>query len=386
MDFDLTEAQLMLKKSAREFINKECSGNYFQELEAKEQFPQEVWSKMAERGWFALLVPKEYGGMGGTLFDAVLLDEELARGGAALAVPFGISVYIGTSSIKEHGTEEQKQFFLPRIAEGRLKFGIGVTEPDGGTDILNATKTTAIPNGKHFLINGQKMFMTASGDVDYMNILAITDRSAAKKTQSLSLFTIDANSPGVEIRNMKTLGSKAGGTGEVFFTDVRVPKENLLGEMNQGWRYMVGTLNNHRIMIAAISMGLAQAAIDYAVQYAKDRQAFGKPIGQFQKIQHYLARATVETQLARWSVYRAAWLQSQGQECSLDASAAKFAASEAAVFTTEVGMRIMAGHGYMMDYDMQRYFRDARLFTLAPITNEMVLNQIGESLGLPRSY
>ena len=385
MDFNLTEEQMMLKRSVRDFLAKECPMKYLQELDEKEEFPHEIRAKIAERGWFSLVVPKEYGGMGGTVLDGALLIEELARGSTPTVIPLFLSSCFGTSHIKEHGNEEQKRLYLPRLASGEITFAMGLTEPDGGTDLL-AAKTSAYLDGDSYIINGQKMFTTAAHVADYMNIIAVTNKDATKKTRSLSLFIADTKTPGIEIKKLKTLGWRAIGTNEVFLTDVKVPKKNLLGELNRGWSHLVSTLNTHRIWGGAVGLGIAQAAIDYAVQYAKERQAFGKPIGQFQSIQHYLARATVKTELAKWAVYRAAWLQSSGEECNLDAGVAKLSAIDAAIYATDVGMRIMAGHGYMMEHDMQRYFRDIRIMTSAPITDEMVLNQIGESLGFPRSY
>jgi len=172
----------------------------------------------------------------------------------------------------------------------------------------------------------------------------------------------------------------------VFFDDVRVPRENLIGELDNGFKQLLGTLNTHRISCAAQCLGIGQAALDFAVEYAKQRFAFGKPIGQFQAIQHYLARSTLSIQQARLLTYKAAWLMTQGKPCGLEAGMAKVAASEAAEYITRVGMSIMGGHGYVMEHEMQRHFREARVLMFAPVANEMALNEIGESLGLPRSY
>ncbi|MDY7037158.1 MAG: acyl-CoA dehydrogenase, partial [Thermodesulfobacteriota bacterium] len=207
-----------------------------------------------------------------------------------------------------------------------------------------------------------------------------------KKTHGLSIIIIKRDTPGVTVRRIKTLGVKSIGTNEVFFEDVIVPAENLLGESDKGWYYLVNTLNNERTTVAACCLGLGQAALDYALQYVKEREAFGRPIGQFQAVQHKLANVAKEIELSRLITYKAAWLQSKNRPCHIESAMAKLAASEAALNATNVGMQVMGGYGFSMEYDMQRFYRDARLFIMAPINNEMILNLIGEGLGLPKSY
>lgn len=200
------------------------------------------------------------------------------------------------------------------------------------------------------------------------------------------MFLVDNPSPGLEVKPMRTLGLNAVGSNEIFMSDVRVPVTNILGELNKGWYHIIDTLNNERIEIAAVCLGLAQAALDDAVAYSKERQAFGKSIGQFQAIQHQIADSYVDIELAQMMVYKAAWLHTCGHPAAIEAAMAKLVASEAALRVVSRGMEILAGFGYTMESDMQRHWRDARLFTFAPISNEMVRNFIGQSLGLPRSY
>lgn len=213
-----------------------------------------------------------------------------------------------------------------------------------------------------------------------------TNKNVSKKWQGISVFIVDSKSPGIEIRRLETMGMRRLPTSEVFFNDVRVPEANLLGKLDEGWRPLAGSFDTERIGIAARWVGVAQAAFENALEYAKERDAFGKPIGQFQAIQHYLAEMYIDIELARLITYKAAWLHSQGKPCSIEASMAKVAASDAVISVTDKGMRIWAGHGFAMESEMQRYFRDARLAPFSPITDEMAKNFLGQSLGLPRSY
>jgi alkylation response protein AidB-like acyl-CoA dehydrogenase len=240
-------------------------------------------------------------------------------------------------------------------------------------------------NGK-YIVNGQKIFITGAHVAHYLVAVVKTGDDKNKKTANLSVLLIDTKSPGLEIRRLNKLGVKATGTNEIFFTDVEVPIENLMGDEGKGWYQIVHTLNNERVTLAALSVGIGQAAFEYALKYARERIAFNKPIGQFQTIQGYLAEMITELEMARLLVYKAAWLQSQGKKCAQETAMAKLAASEAGFKATLQGMRIMGGYGYMMEYDMQRYFRDAVLFLEAPVSNEMIKNFICMELGLPRSY
>jgi acyl-CoA dehydrogenase len=266
-------------------------------------------------------------------------------------------------------------------------FSLALTEPGGGTDILGSLKTTAVKKGQGYIVNGQKTFITGAHVSDYLITVVRTGKESDKKSGGLSVLMIDAKSPGVEIRRLKKLGIRATGTNEIFFTDVEVPAENLIGaKENVGWSQIVHTLNNERVSLAALSVGIGQAAFDYALNYAKEREAFSRPIGQFQSIQNYLAETSTELEMARLLNYKAAWLQSQNKRCGKETAMAKLAASEIGFRATLKGMRIMGGYGYMMEYDMQRFFRDAELFLVAPITNEMTKIFIAMELGLPRSY
>jgi acyl-CoA dehydrogenase len=386
MDFDLTIEQRMLKDTLRTFVNKECPKEFAMEIDEKEEFPLHLFPKMAELGMLALPFPEKYGGLDGNVMDEVIIIEELSRGVAAAGLTYFLSVCFGGKSIEYFGNEEQKIEYLPRLCKGEIMFSLALTEPEGGTDILGSLRSAAELRNEAYFINGQKTFITGAHVADFLVTLVRTNEEAPRKAEGLSVFLVDAKSPGIEMNRLKKLGIKAIGSNEIFFTDVKVPPQNLLGVLNKGWYQIVSTLNNERVALAGLCVGLAQAAFEEALQYAKKRIAFGKPIGQFQAIQHYLAEVATSIESARLLTYKAAWLQSMGRENAVESAMAKLIASETAFDAATKGMRIFGGYGYIMEYPIQRLLRDSILFLFTPITNEMIKNFIGESLRLPKSY
>lgn len=386
MDFDLNEERRMLVDTLRKFVARECTSEFAREIDESETFPHDLYVKMAELGFMTLPFPSKYGGLDGDIIDEVLIIEELSKASAAIGLTYFLSTCFGGKSIEFFGTEEQKRKYLPKLFSGEMLFSLALTEPAGGTDILGSLKTTATKKDCHYVVDGQKTFITGAHVADYLVTVVRTGKESDKKSGGLSVLMIDARSPGVEIRRLKKLGIRATGTNEIFFTDVEVPVENLMGSENGGWPQVVHTLNNERVALAALSVGIGQAAFDYALTYAKEREAFSRPIGQFQTIQGYLAEAVTELEMARLLTYKAAWLQSKGKKCAKETAMAKLAASEIGFQVALKGMRILGGYGYMMEYDMQRFFRDAELFLVTPISNEMTKNFIAMELGLPRSY
>lgn len=386
MDFDLNEERSMLVDTLRKFVGKECSSEFAREIDESETFPHGLYKKMADLGFMSLPFSSKYGGLDGDIIDEVLIIEELSKASAAIGLTYFLSTCFGGKSIEFFGTEEQKQEYLPKLFSGGMLFSLALTESGGGTDILGSLKSTATKKDDHYVVNGQKTFITGAHVADYLITVVKTGNGSEKKSGGLSVLMIDAKSPGVEIRRLKKLGIRATGTNEIFFTDVAVPVENLMGKENGGWSQVVNTLNNERVALAALSVGIGQAAFDYALNYAKEREAFSRPIGQFQTIQGYLAESATELEMARLLTYKAAWLQSKGKKCAKETAMAKLAASEIGFRVALKGMRILGGYGYMMEYDMQRFFRDAELFLVTPISNEMAKNFVAMELGLPRSY
>lgn len=387
MDFEFTEAQKMLRNTVRQFVEKELTKEYVRKWDEDDNMrwlSPEILRAANELGLFAIAVPKEYGGLGGDVVDEVIVIEEVARRSPTAAFGLGGGMFVRL--FLGHGTEEQKKAYLPKMAKGETGFAIGLTEPAGGTDLLGAISTSAVADGGDYVINGQKIYITGAHVAQYIVSLVITNKAEAKRSRAMSLFLVDTRSPGLEIRPLHKLSMRGAGANEVFFTDVRVPRANLLGELNRGFYHLIALLNPERIICAATTVGLAQGAFEESLEYAKTRTAFGKPIGQFQAIQHMLADMAIEIEMGRLMTYKAAWLVSTDQPCYLEAAAAKTCTSEIAVKTTTNAMEIFAGAGVMMESDIQRYFRDARQFTFAPISNEMARNFIGELLGLPRSF
>ncbi|MDY7037157.1 MAG: acyl-CoA dehydrogenase family protein [Thermodesulfobacteriota bacterium] len=385
MDFEFSEEQQIVRQSIASFMKKECSPEYVRWCDENAEFPQKIWKGIVEMGLLGASIPEEYGGTGGDIVDQVVILEELTKGMTAIGFAYFLSSCFGGKSIGFYGSEEQKKFYLKGLAEGRFRVALGLTEPGGGTDILDSLKTKAVLKGDNYIVNGQKVFITGAQDADYI-ITVVRTGETKKKTHGLSILIIKADSPGLTIRRIDTMGLRSVGTNEIFFEDVVVPAENILGRKDNGWYHLLSTLNNERITAAALSVGMSQAALDCALQYVKEREAFGRPIGQFQAVQHKLANAAKEIELSRLITYKAAWLQSKGETCHIEAAMAKLAASETCWNVANAGMQVMGGYGFSMEYDMQRFYRDSSPGRAVPINNEMILNLIGEGLGLPRCY
>jgi acyl-CoA dehydrogenase len=390
VDFSFTEEQKLLKQSIREFVDKEIKGEYARNLDedSSRQFIDDaMWKKLQDLGVFALSVPEEYGGVGGSFVDELIVIEEFSRGTAAIGTIIAIVISFGTRTILFNGNEEQRRFYLPKLAKGEIKFSMALTEPGGGTDILGSIKTVARQNGDYFVVNGEKIFISCADAADYLLTIVRTDEKTPQKTKSLSIFIIDAkNTSGIEINRIRKFTIKGASACEIFFDDVKVPRKDMLGEIHNGWFHLLKTLNHERIILTAVTNGIGQAALEDMVTYAKNRKAFGKPIGQFQAIQHKIADTALELELAKLITYKAASLLEKGQPCYLEAAMAKLFSTEMAFKAATRGLDILAGYGVTLEYDMQRYFRDSRQATFSPISNEMIRNFIAERFGLPKSY
>lgn len=387
MDFAFTEDQRALQALVAKFVAREMPKEAVAAWDAGSEFPQELLGRLAEIGLMGASIPEEFGGSGGGVVEETIVLEELAKHSSTLALAYGLDISFGAVTIERHGTEAQKREFLPKIVTGECHFALSLTEPDGGTDILGAMKTVAVADGDDYVINGAKVFTTGLNIASWLFVVARTSRDPDKQSRGLTVFLVHKDTPGISWKKIEKLGSRFLHSYEVAYQDVRVPKSCIIGQEGHGWHAILDTLNNERIFIAATCVGLGQGALDDAVQYAKERRAFGRPIGQFQAIQHYLADSMTEIEMARLMTYKAAWMQDKGQDCALPAAMAKYFASEAAFRTTDRGMRIMAGYGFTMEFHMQRYYRDVRQLIFAPLTNEMNKNFIAQvGCGLPKSY
>ena len=381
MDFYYSKEQDRIRQEIRQFCKEAYTKETARVVDDSQQFPKDLWKRAGEKGYLGVSIPKEYGGGGGSVMDLAIVLEELIRGIAPVGFAFVNSSVFGGSTISLFGSEDQKKKLLPGLADGRIIVGLGATEPDCGTDIL-ACKTFASTERDHYLLNGQKTMITLATMADYIITITRTDRGS--KTKGISVFLVDTKLPGVEIRPIKKMPSRAVPVGEVFFTDVKVPKDHLIGKFNNGWTQIVRTLDHERIAMGAVCIGFAQAAYDDIVECSK--QEFKIIFGQSQVLQHRLVDMYVNIEAARLLVTKAAWLEAANRKDHEKAAMAKLFASEMCVKVTENALKCLGQYGYTMRYDMQRYFRDSRIFTVAPISNEMVKNMLAEGLGFKKSY
>ena len=386
MDFRFTDEQRALQDAVRRFVEKEMPKSSVAEWDRQNEFPSSLLDRMASIGLMGATVPEAYGGSGGGVMEEVIVLEEISRHSSSVGLAYGMDVCFGAVTLLRHGTEEQRAEFLPKLVRGEVHFALSMTEPDGGTDILGAMKSSAREEGDDFVINGAKVYTTGLNIASHAFVVVRTDRSE-KPSHGLTVFLVPVGTPGMTFRKIDKLGSRFLHSYEVVYQDMRVPKSCIVGARGKGWHAIIDTLNNERIFVAAVANGLGRGALEDAVRYARERAAFGRPIGQFQAVQHPLAESLVELDLAQLITYKAAWMQDQGMDCSVAAASAKLAATEAAFRATDRGMRVLAGAGFTMEYSMQRYYRDIRQLIFAPVTNEMTKNFIAQAgCGLPRSY
>lgn len=379
----LTPEQLSLQATVRALANRAADPATVQAWDDDGRYPEEIWQALADSQLLGLPIPEEYEGQGAGLLETVIAMEALATHSVAAAFALLITVCFGGLSIERAGTDEQKRWFLPRIARGELRLSGAFTEPSGGSDLF-ALRTAAVRDGADWVLNGQKTFITAAQVADFLVLIARTNQEQ-RPSDGLTVFLVPAQAEGVTIRPLRPLGLHATGTNEVFLDDVRVSPDAVLGEVGQGWGVLVPMLNSERILAGAWALGNGDAALAHAIEYAKQRTAFGRPIGANQAIQHYVADASIALESARALLYDAARRQDAKDPTAARFSMmAKVAATEAGFSAAHTGMRILGGHGYMMDSPMQRYFRDAHVALLGPSTNEIARSFVAHSLGLPR--
>jgi acyl-CoA dehydrogenase len=384
LGFSFTDEQDDFRRSIRDLVDREITKDYCREVEAQEEFPWELWHKLVEVGLTGVGISEEYGGQGGGILEQVILDEELSRSMAGMYWLLGITLF-DAKAIAAVGTDEQKARFLPDIAAGKMMFAISMTEPGGGTDALGAMQTRARKVDGGWIVNGTKIWSTLAHAADRLFLVTRTSDSD-RSTKGITIFLCDAKTEGITATPIPKLGMRALGSCEVQLDDVFIPDEDRLGEVDGGWRVLAETLNSERIMNGANCSGALTGVLEDMVAYAKERTAFGKPIGQFQAVQHMIADTFIGLETARLLTYRAAWLQAKGEPCGVESTMAKVYASEACFAGADRGMQVLGGYGYSMEYDMQRYWRDMRLYRVAPINNEMGRNFLAESFGLPRSF
>jgi acyl-CoA dehydrogenase len=384
MDFDLSEEQQLLRKSVEDFVRRECPEDLVASCSRSGRHDDDVWRRFAATGWLGVGIDPGHGGSGGTVLDTALIVEASVRAQEAIG-PIFPTVCFGGHLLETAGSPEQQRELLPRLAAGELRFALSLTEPGGGTDVLGAMRTTARRTGNGWVISGGKVFTSAAKTADHLMVAARTSPPAGtKRASGVTIFYVDRDVPGVTIDPIDVLSGED--TNIVTYAEVEVGPERVIGEVDRGFYALLAMLNHERIGLGAMCVGWAQAALDEALAYAREREAFGGPIGRFQAVQHHLARMYVLTEQARLLVYRAAWLQSQGRPCGLEATAAKAVAAENAFTACDLGMQVLGGLGYTLESPINRFWRRTRLFRLAPISNEMAFNFVAEQLGMPRSF
>ncbi|HEY2663201.1 MAG TPA: acyl-CoA dehydrogenase family protein [Candidatus Binataceae bacterium] len=388
MDFELNESQLEIVKQVGALCER-FPDEYWRDHDEKHEFPWDFFKAVADSGYLGVAIPEQYGGSGLGITEAALVMREVASSGGAMAAASAIHLSVfGVSPLVFHGSEEQKQRYLPQVISGELHVAFAVTEPDAGNDITHI-KTFAKRDGDYYVINGRKVFTTKAKEARKMLLLTRTTpyEKAAKKTDGMSLFFADLDPTAVEIRELHKLGRHAVDTNMLFIDNLKVPVSDLVNLEGRGFHCLLDGLNPERILIAAEAVGIGRAALRKAVRYAKERVVFGRPIGQNQAIAHPLAEAYARLEAAELMVFKAAWLFDHGKPCGAEANIGKLLAADAGFMAADRAVQTLGGYGYIREYDVERYFREVRLMKIAPVSQEMVLNSISEHvLGLPRSY
>jgi acyl-CoA dehydrogenase len=385
IDLSLTDEQRALRAGVIE-ICKRYPGEYWRDLDSRREYPEKFVNELTQAGYLGCLIPPEYGGVGlGTREGGLILETIHANGGSASACH--AQMYI-MGTVLRHGSAAQKQAYLPKIATGELRLqAFGVTEPDAGSDTTHL-KTTAVRNGNRYVVNGRKMFISRAQQSDLMLLLARTTSAeqVKRRTDGLSVFLIDIRGlKGLEIRPLRMMMNHS--TNALFFDDVEIPADSLVGEEGKGFSYILSGMNAERILVASESIGDGRWFTEKAVAYSRQRVIFGKPIGANQGVQFPIARAHTAVEAAALMRDKAAALFDAGEPCGAEANMAKYLAAEAAWEAGNACIDCHGGYGYAEEYDVERKFRECRLYKTAPINNNLVLAYVGEHvLGMPRSY
>ena len=384
MDLDLAPEQQEFQKVVRGFVDDYIRPNA-ERWDEEGELPMEAVKQMAELGLFGLPFPEELGGSGSDFLTLCLAIEEIARVDSSLAITLEAAVGLGAMPIWHFGTDEQRARWLPALARGEQLAGFGLTEPGGGSD-AGATRTTAKLEDGSWVINGSKSFITNSGTpiTSFVTVTAVTAQEDGRK--EISAIVVPNDTPGFDVgRPYRKMGWHHSDTHELSFSDCRVPEENLLGERGQGFRNFLKILDDGRIAIAALAVGLAQGCVDECLKYVHERTAFGKPIGSFQALQFKMADMAMKTELARQAYYRAAWLKEKGRPYKKEAAMAKLFASETAVDVAREAVQIHGGYGYIEEFAVCRHFRDSKILEIGEGTSEVMRILIARELGLPES-
>lgn len=378
MNFELTKEQKMIRDMVREFAENEVKP-YAQEVDEKAEMRIETFHKMAELGLMGLPFPEEYGGSGADTISYTLAVEEIGRACGGTGLSYAAALSLGATPIYQFGTEEQKQEWLVPLAKGETLGSFGLTEPSAGSD-AGGTRTTAKKSGDEYIINGEKVWITNAGFARQIIVTAVTGEETGRKI--ITAFIVPTDTKGVTINcNYNKMGVRGSNTCEIILEDVHVPAENILGDPKRGFSQFLKTLDGGRISIAALSVGIAQAAYEKALHYSKERMQFGKTLSQFQATQFKLADMAMEIELARNMVRKAAWLKDHDKPFNKEAAMAKLFASEMGFRTCNQAIQIHGGYGYMKEYDVERHLRDIKLMEIGEGTSEIQRIVISRAIG-----
>ena len=380
MHFELTEEQELIRRTVREFAEKEIAP-HARHVDETGEFPAQTFAKMGKLGLMGLPFPEEYGGAEADTISGAIAVEEVARCCGSTALAYAAHMGLGSAPIAMFGTPEQKRRFLAPAARGEYMAAFGLTEPHAGSD-AGATRTSAVLDGNEWVINGQKMWITNAPVAGHIIVTAVTDKDKGKK--GISAIIVPRDTPGMSFgKHEAKMGLRGSVSTAVMLEDVRVPRENLLGERGRGFVQFLQVLDGGRISIGAMSVGLAQGAYEAAVRYAREREAFGKPIGAHQSVANMIADMEVAIETSRLSIYKAAWLKDQGRPFSKEAAVAKLYASEASEKVCRDAIQVLGGYGYSAEFPVERMYRDTRLLTIGEGTSEILRGVIAQNvLGL----
>jgi alkylation response protein AidB-like acyl-CoA dehydrogenase len=380
MEFELTKEQQQIQKAVRDFVKGEFKKDAILELEEKHEYPAKMWKKAAELGFIGIHFPEEYSGQGMGVMENILVAEELCRGDSSVGACLMLADF-ASEIVLHFGSESQKKTWLPKVAEGEVLSCGAFTEPDHGSDIT-FMDTSAVRDGDEWVINGSKIFITNGGPLaGFYSVLCQTNPDAQPSHRGMSLILVEADRPGVSAASVGVkMGIRMMHTAEVTFKDVRVPPENLIGEENRGFYQVLEFFDESRILIAAQGLGTAQGAFDRALDYVKSREQFGRKIAKFQITQHKLADMATKIEMARLLTYKAAWNFDQGRIDPKLTSMAKMVAGRTAVEVADEAIQLLGGYGYMLEYEVERYYRDAKICELYEGTKEIQKNTIASAL------
>jgi alkylation response protein AidB-like acyl-CoA dehydrogenase len=380
MEFELTKEQQQIQKAVRDFVKGEFKKDAILELEEKHEYPVKMWKKAAELGFIGIHFPEEYSGQGMGVMENILVAEELCRGDSSVGACLMLADF-ASEIVLHFGSESQKRTWLPKVAEGEVLSCGAFTEPDHGSDIT-FMDTSAVRDGNEWVINGSKIFITNGGPLaGFYSVLCQSNPDAQPSHRGMSLILVEADRPGVSTASVGVkMGIRMMHTAEVTFKEVRVPAENLIGEENRGFYQVLEFFDESRILIAAQGLGTAQGAFDRALDYVKSREQFGRKIAQFQITQHKLADMATKIEMARLLTYKAAWNFDQGRIDPKLTSMAKMVAGRTAVEVADEAIQLMGGYGYMLEYEVERYYRDAKICELYEGTKEIQKNTIASAL------